>query len=156
MTSDAIALLAAEQTALIRLFSDYDRLVAADGNDDDRSSFARHICRQSTMYIGLREDLTRSAVRAAIGDEELLELASANREDAESLVEDVSSMSPDNPFYDAWVALLGCCLQHLIDLDRLTIFSEATSSGDVEASDIYPRWSASARSEGVERGSLDS
>jgi hypothetical protein len=148
MASDAIALLSAEQNALVRLFSDYDRLVAADGSADDRRSFARHICRQSTVYIRLREDLVRPAVRPASDDEDLLELASVNRDDAEGLVEDVSSMSPEDPFYDAWVALLGCCLRHLIELDQTAIYGDAF--------DTSAQRRSSASSVGVDRGSLDS
>jgi hypothetical protein len=142
MASDAIALLSAEQTALIRLFSDYERLVAAGGSADDRQAFARHIGRQSTVYIRLRDDWMQRAARPDLEDKHLLELAAVNRDDAEALVEDISSMSPDAPIFDAWVALLGCCLRHLVELDQIAIDGESPAIVDVGpfGTSPQPRW----------------
>jgi hypothetical protein len=149
------ALLSEDQNALIRLFSDYDRLVAADGTDEKRAALVDEICRQSKKYIRLGEEVFHPAVRPAIEDEELLELSVANQEDAKHLLAKVSTMSPDETFYDAWVALLGCCMQQLIERDQR--FGRAAAIADDDAASAPRREPRRfvTRGGGAERGSLD-
>lgn len=129
VASDAFADIYADQDSLIRLFTEYDRLVSADGTDAQRLALARKICRRSMAYVRMGE--------------EVLARSSADQADARDLIDTVWTRQPEESFYNAWVALLGCCMRQLVERDQTQLFSHAARivGGDRE---------------GAARGSLDS
>jgi hypothetical protein len=133
METDAIAVLTADQDALKKLFAAYDRLGESDATDLERAVLAGQICRKAITYIRLEQEVFYPAVWSAVENNELLDMAYANHDDAKNLVEKIEEVAPDDDDYDARVALLGSSMQQLFERDRQEIFPRVARNIDERA-----------------------
>ena len=71
--NDAIAMLTNDHKEVKALFKQYDKLVKADADDEERLSIATQICQMLTVHATIEEEIFYPAAREAEVEEDLLD-----------------------------------------------------------------------------------
>ena len=95
---DAIAMLKADHQRVHALCAQFER---ASGDDERKRRLAERICQELEVHAQLEEDLFYPAVRAAIGDADLMDEAQVEHESAKGLIRQIRAMSPGDALFDA-------------------------------------------------------
>jgi hemerythrin superfamily protein len=111
-TRDAIALLKADHAEAKQLFARYDKLCAAQADDDSRQSLAENICAMLTAHTMIEEEIFYPAARSVLEDQRLLDEAEVEHASAKDLVAQLAELRASAPLYDAKVKVLGEYVQH--------------------------------------------
>jgi hemerythrin superfamily protein len=111
--TDAIVALTADHSRVKVLFREYsavrDRGVQ---NGSEKADLVRKICTELKIHTEIEEEIFYPAVRAQIGDDELMNEALVEHAGAKRLIEELEGMEPDDDLYDTRVTVLGEEIDH--------------------------------------------
>jgi hemerythrin-like domain-containing protein len=127
--SDAIAMLLADHQKVKQLFREFDQLRAQRDEADLKAELVEQLCEQITVHSKLEEEIFYPALRAAIGDDELMDEDEAAHASVSDLIHKIEALEPDDEQVDATVTVLREQLeQHLSD-EESNLFPKARQAG---------------------------
>lgn len=120
---DAIEMLTADHKEVKALFKQYDELVEADGDDDEKQAIAQEICLKLTVHATVEEELFYPEARTVLGDDEdLVDEADVEHSTAKELIAQIEDASPEDALYDAKVKVLGEYIDHHVKEEEGEMF----------------------------------
>lgn len=122
---DAYALLTQDHKKAKKLFADFKKLNKSDTSDEAKASLVGEICTELTIHAQIEEEIFYPAVRAAMGDEDLMDEADVEHAGAKSLIAQLSRMRPGDDHYDAKVTVLGENIDHHVKEEEEKMFPKA-------------------------------
>jgi len=90
------------------------------------------VCADLRVHTLLEEEIVYPAVRAAIGDEDLMNEAAIEHETAKTLIEQLENMGPDDPNYFATFTVLGEYVMHHVKEEEGDMFPQAKKAKDLD------------------------
>lgn len=122
---DAFALLKADHKAVKALFKDYQDLVDAQADADERQQLAERICMMLTVHATIEEELFYPPAREALGDDaDLIDEADVEHASAKELIAQIQESTPEDMHYDAKVKVLGEYIDHHVKEEEGEMFSK--------------------------------
>jgi hemerythrin-like domain-containing protein len=122
-TVDAIDLLKQDHDRVERAFRQFEKM---DRHDTDSCRrLVQAVCEELRMHTRLEEEIFYPALRAAIGDADLMGEAAVEHETARMLIEQLDSMAVADPGYFATFTVLGEYVRHHIREEQDEIFPAA-------------------------------
>ena len=126
--------------ALTMLKEDHDKVKDAFKQFEslDREDIAtcrelvESVCADLRVHTLLEEEIVYPAVRAAIGDEDLMNEAAIEHETAKTLIEQLENMGPDDPNYFATFTVLGEYVMHHVKEEEGEMFPQAKKAKDLD------------------------
>jgi hypothetical protein len=77
------------------------------GNDAQRGGLARRLCAELAVQLAVEDEVFYPALRAAMHDASLIDVAEVEHECLRALTSRVVEMAPDDPMFDARVLVIG-------------------------------------------------
>lgn len=139
---DAVDLLDADHQAVKRMFIDFNALCEDDAPAPARQALAERICRALTVHARIEEEIFYPGVRAAIGNQALMDEALDEHAQAKETIAQIQGMDAGNSQYDATVRKLGKLIDEHVLEEREQIFLQARYAAlDLRsmAVDLYER-----------------
>lgn len=128
--ADAIAVLTSDHNAVKDLFTQYSRLSASPGVDDEeKETLATRICLELTVHTQIEEEILYPALRAAFDDDALLDEAEVEHSSIKDLIRELQSMNASEELYDANVTVLGEYVDHHVKEEEEEMFRDARKAG---------------------------
>jgi hemerythrin superfamily protein len=126
-SDDAIAMLTNDHKEVKALFKQYNTLVEADAEDEEKMAIAAQICQMLTVHATVEEEIFYPAAREALGDDEdLIDEADVEHATAKELIAQLEGSGPaDDALYDAKVKVLGEYIDHHVKEEEGEIFPKA-------------------------------
>jgi hypothetical protein len=121
---DAIAILKADHAKVKKLFTEFARLHKAE-SADEAERVAKQICNELKIHTTVEEEIFYPEVRAAIGDEDLMDEAEVEHASAKELIAQIESMTPADDKYAAKVIVLGEYIDHHVKEEHTDMFPKA-------------------------------
>ena len=125
---DAVDILKDDHRHVKGLFDSYATLCADDASGSEKSAMAGAICLALSIHAQVEEELFYPAVRAALGERAMLDLAEVEHSSAKDLISRISAMRPPDPLYDALVAQLGRIIELHVRMEEDLVFVAARRS----------------------------
>lgn len=122
---DAIEMLKADHIAIKKLFIAFHQLSDRSNTDGERRAVAERICMELTVHGQIEEEIFYPAVRAAIGDDALVDQAEVEHASARELIAEISAMTPVDDQFDAKVIVLGKHIDAHVEEEHGKIFPKA-------------------------------
>lgn len=122
---DAIELLSADHDETRRDFELYAQLVDDGADAGERAELASDLCLKLMAHMAAEEAIFYPALRSAIGAEDLLDEATVEHASARDLIEQILSMGPDEPLYDARMKVLSESIEHHVREEEGELFPQA-------------------------------
>ena len=121
---DAVKLLTEDHEEVKALFKQYQKLVKAEGSDDEKLAVAQEICVKLTVHATVEEELFYPAAREALGeDADLVDEADVEHASAKELIGQIEASSPDDDdHFDAKVKVLGEYIDHHVKEEEGEMF----------------------------------
>jgi hemerythrin superfamily protein len=133
-TNDAIALLTNDHKEVKQLFKEYEKLVKAEAEDEDKQALAEQICQLLTVHAQIEEEIFYPAAREALEEQDLLDEAEVEHASAKDLIAQIQQMEPSEELYDAKVKVLGEYIDHHVQEEEGEMFPAVKKSDmDLEA-----------------------
>jgi hemerythrin superfamily protein len=128
---DAVAMLREDHVRVQEMFDRFENMRGGDRKE----KLVQQICDDLTVHTQLEEEIFYPAVRAAIGDEDLMDEAVVEHQSAKELIAQLRGMSSDDDLYDAKVTVLGEYIKHHVKEEHAEMFPQARNSG-VDLADL--------------------
>jgi Hemerythrin HHE cation binding domain len=125
---DAIDLLDADHLQVHGLFQSYRELVRNSAPPLQRRALAEEICMELTIHARLEEELFYPAVRDALNADELVDEAEDQHGSQREFVAQILATAPEDPLYDAKVAVLGEYVERHVRKEREEVFNRVLAS----------------------------
>jgi Hemerythrin HHE cation binding domain len=125
---DALSLLKSDHDAVAALFLHYERL-GSEAAAADRSGVAARICGLLQAHSLIEEELFYPALHSAQVNAALLDDAQRAHSQADALVEQISSMQPEDEGYDAQMKSLIDAVRGHVNEEQTRIFPAARDAG---------------------------
>lgn len=122
---DAVAMLKADHAKVDEMFGRFENLRGADRKE----KLVAQICSELEVHTQLEEEIFYPAVRAAIGDDDLMDEATVEHQTAKDLIAQLKRMSAGEDFYDAKVTVLSEYIKHHVKEEHTEMFPKARRSG---------------------------
>ena len=122
---DAIDLLDADHLSVHALFQSYRELVRTRADALQRRALAEEICMELTIHARLEEELFYPALRESLRDEDLIDEAEHQHGSQRELVAHILAAAPEDPLYDAKVAMLQEYVERHVRQEREQVFNRA-------------------------------
>lgn len=106
----------------------FDRFENLTGRER-KEKLVDQICTELEVHAQLEEEIFYPTVRAAIGDDDLMDEATVEHQSAKDLIAQLRSMSAEDDLYDAKVTVLGEYIKHHVKEEQSEMFPQARSSG---------------------------
>jgi hypothetical protein len=119
---DALELLTADHDDVRELFEQYEDLVNAEADGDDKQLLAERICALLILHATIEEEIFYPAARDALDEQHLLDEAEVEHASAKTLIAQIQDMDPDEQLYDATVKVLGEYVQHHVREEEDALF----------------------------------
>jgi len=126
---DAVSLLSSDHAEVKQMFEEYRQLVQDSTDDDRRGELAGQICSALTVHAEIEEDVFYPALRERLEGDLALDQAEVEHGIARDLIEQIESMEPDDPLFDARVLVLAEYVEHHVQEEETEIFPQAEKSG---------------------------
>jgi hemerythrin-like domain-containing protein len=120
---NAIELLKADHDKVKAMFEQYEGL--SDRAVASKKKLVREICLELTRHTLAEEEIFYSAVRKAVGDEDLVDEATVEHACAKDLIAQLLSMEPGEDLYDAKVKVLSEQIEHHVEEEEKEMFPKA-------------------------------
>ncbi|MBB3224433.1 hemerythrin domain-containing protein [Pseudoduganella umbonata] len=124
---DAIALLKADHEKVKDMFERFEGL--SDRAVASKKKLVREICLELTKHAEAEEEIFYSAVRKAVGDEDMVDEATVEHACAKDLIAQLLAMEPGDDLYDAKVKVLSEQIEHHVEEEEKEMFPKAKKSG---------------------------
>jgi hemerythrin superfamily protein len=124
-TPDAIALLTQDHKDVKQLFKEYDKLVKAEADDEEKKTVAEQICAMLTVHATIEEEIFYPAARDALDEQDLIDEAEVEHASAKELIAQIQAMEPGDELYDAKVKVLGEYIDHHVKEEQEEMFPKA-------------------------------
>jgi hemerythrin superfamily protein len=118
---DAIEMLAADHKEVQKLFKKFEK--AKD--DNEKRELVTATCNDLTVHSQIEEEIFYPAAREAIEAENIMDEAEVEHTIAKQLVEELKSLEPGDPLYDAKFTVLGEYIKHHIEEEEKQMFPKA-------------------------------
>jgi hemerythrin superfamily protein len=125
---DAVDLLDADHKAVKKMFIDYSALCEEGAPASDKGSLAQRICQELAVHTQIEEELFYPQVRAAIGEEALMDEAVKEHAEAKETIARIQGMDAADDAYDDTVKHLGRMIDQHVLQEREQIFLQARQS----------------------------
>ena len=126
---NALELLDADHVAVKHLFVEYARLAMAEPNSNaEREALAQRICAELTVHAQIEEEIFYSALREAVGADDLLAEAQAEHQQAKALIARIQSLETADTELDELVSRLARAVEHHVKEERDQLFPKARST----------------------------
>jgi hemerythrin superfamily protein len=132
-SSDAIALLIADHRSVKALFQQFEELAGQEDVGDRKALLVDRICTELTVHAQVEDELFYPAVRAAIGDDALMDEADIEHASAEDLIAQLEDMEPGDDHFDARVTVLGEYVDHHVREEEEEMFVKARAADAITA-----------------------
>ncbi|MDC8760123.1 hemerythrin domain-containing protein [Janthinobacterium fluminis] len=126
--ADAISLLTADHQKVRQLLQQFTELQNDDEQLDLKLELVEQICFELTVHALAEEELLYPAVRAALGDDDLVDEAEADHAGLKDLVSQLEEMEADDAELDATVAVLLEQLERHIALEEEEMFARVKNA----------------------------
>jgi hemerythrin superfamily protein len=132
--ADALELLQYDHERVRLLFLELDTLRGIEDEDERRAELVDDICYELTVHSMLEEEIFYPALRAATGDNELLDEAELDHAGTRELVSQLEVMYPGDEHFEATLAVLAEEVEHHVAREESDMFETARAVGlDLEA-----------------------
>ena len=121
-TPDAIKLLMQDHKEVKALFKEYDKLVKAEAEADQKQPLAEQICMMLTAHATIEEELFYPAARDVMDEGDLVDEAEVEHASAKDLIAQILGGSPSDDLYDAKVKVLGEYIDHHVKEEESEMF----------------------------------
>jgi len=127
--NDPIALLEADHREVEKMFKEFEKKKEKDR--DAAIQLVGRICTELTVHAQIEEEIFYPTMREWGGDKmaDLLDEAEVEHASAKDLIEQISSMSPDDELYDAKETVLGEYVKHHVKEEEDEMFPKAKKAG---------------------------
>jgi hemerythrin-like domain-containing protein len=128
---DAITMLVEDHEKVQKLFEEFEKI-----RDDEaaKQDLVDTVCAELTIHTQLEEEIFYPAVREAIDDEDLMNEAEVEHNNAKQIINDLIDMQPDDELYDATFTVLGEGINHHIAEEQEAMFPKVKKAKlDLEA-----------------------
>jgi len=122
---DAISILTDDHKKVKKMFTDFNKLMKSEDNEDEKSALVEKICEELTIHTQIEEEIFYPAVRAAIDDNALMDEADVEHSGAKDLIAQLQGMEPGDNHYDAKVVVLGENIDHHVKEEQDEMFPKA-------------------------------
>jgi hemerythrin-like domain-containing protein len=122
-TVDAIDLLKQDHDKVERAFRQFEKMDRHDADACRR--LIQSVCEELKIHTALEEQLFYPALRQAIDDQDLINEAAVEHETARMLIDQLDSMTADNPNYYATFTVLSEYVRHHVKEEQNEIFPQA-------------------------------
>ncbi len=126
---DALSLLTAEHADLMDMFESFGALCERGASKIEKSAVAEEICLSLTIHAQVEQEIFYPAVRAAIGDDALMDEAQVEHAEADDLNARISTMKPTEALFDARVIVLGAAFDRHVKTAQRKMFPKVRRSG---------------------------
>ena len=127
---DVLTLLKEDHDKVKDAFKQFESLDRADV--ETCRELVESVCADLRMHSMLEEEIVYPALRAAIGDEDLMNEAAIEHEMAETLIDQLENMGPDDPNYFATFTVLGEYVMHHVKEEEGEMFPQAKKAKDLD------------------------
>jgi hypothetical protein len=127
-TKDAIALLKADHRKVEGLFAQFEK--TKDGSR--KKAIADEICLELRVHATIEEDIFYPGCREAGIDEDLMNEANVEHDEAKVLITEIENTKPDDAFYGAKVRVLSELIKHHVKEEEKkqgNMFTKARQAG---------------------------
>ena len=97
-----------------------------------KQALAEQICTALTVHSQIEEEIFYPAVRAAVGEELVMDEALVEHESAKTMIEQLEGMQPGDEHYDAKVVVLGEYIKHHVQEEQGEIFPKVKKSKEID------------------------
>jgi len=122
---DAIEMLKADHIAIKKLFIAFHQLSDRSNTEGERRAVAERLCLELTVHGQIEEEIFYPAVRAAIGEDALIDQAEVEHASARELIAEISAMKPSDEQFDAKVIVLAKHIDAHVEEEHAQIFPKA-------------------------------
>jgi hemerythrin superfamily protein len=130
--ADAIKLLKADHDEVKRAFKEFEKVDREDTTAMEE--LVIQVCEALKAHTTVEEEIFYPAVRAAIGDDDLMNEAQVEHQSAKDLIEQLEGMDSTDPLYPATFTVLGEYVLHHAKEEEDEMFPAARKAGiDLEA-----------------------
>ena len=123
--NDAIFILTEDHKKVKKMFTDFDKLMNSEDKNQEKGALVDKICEELTLHTRIEEEIFYPAVRAAIGDDDLMDEADVEHAGAKELIAQLQEMEPGDDHYDAKVTVLGENIDHHVKEEQDEMFPKA-------------------------------
>ena len=127
---DVLTLLKEDHDKVKDAFKQFESLDRADV--ETCRELVESVCADLRMHSMLEEEIVYPALRAAIGDEDLMNEAAIEHEMAETLIDQLENMGPDDPNYFATFTVLGEYVMHHVKEEEGEMFPQAKKAKELD------------------------
>lgn len=128
-SADALALLRNEHEQVRLLFAQYEGMRGIEDAEEMMAELVDDICDALLVHTMLEEELFYPALRAALGDDELLDEAELEHAGTRELISQLEVMYPGDEHFDATLAVLFEETEHHIAQEEGEMFEQARAAG---------------------------
>jgi hemerythrin superfamily protein len=125
---DAVDLLDGDHKLVQKLFIQYQTFHEFGAPATDRQLLAERICAALEVHTQIEEEIFYPAVREATGDDQLLDHAAQEHQEAKDLIARIQAMSPEDDGYDECVQQLAEAVMSHVMEERERVFLVARYS----------------------------
>lgn len=125
----ALDFLHAEHLRVRNLFAQFDSLKGIEDEDERKAELVDDICYELILHTMLEEEIFYPVLRAAIGNDELMDEADVEHAGARELISQLEVMYPGDDHFDATVSVLCEEVLHHIDKEEGEMFEAARRAG---------------------------
>lgn len=123
--TDAVSILTEDHKKVKKMFTDFDKLMKSEGNEEEKGALVEKICEELIVHTQIEEEIFYPAVRAAIDDDALMDEADVEHTGAKDLIVQLQKMEPGDDHYDAKVVVLGENIDHHVKEEQDEMFPKA-------------------------------
>lgn len=127
--ADALALLRAEHEQVRQMFARCAGLRGLEDAEEAIAELVDELCDALIVHTMLEEELFYPALRAATGDDELVDDAELEHAGTRELISQLEVMYPGDEHFDATLAVLAEEIAHHIEQEETEMFEQARAAG---------------------------
>jgi len=130
----AVAWLLAEHEARRQMFEDYENLLDLQADDLERQALALEVCAALRRHTMVEEELLYPLAQQVLQAWRLVDAALVEHAAATALMDEIETMSPAQPLFDAKVTVLGEYVRHHMAEEEEALLPQLAEAGlDLDA-----------------------
>jgi hypothetical protein len=124
---DVIGLLTTDHRKAEALFAEYERTKETIA-PHQKFELAKQVCGELLIHMAIEEGIFYPAVRKAIRDDELMDESQVEHDAAKDLIIQLGEIQPDDPIFDAKMAVLAEQIEHHVQEEESVMFPKVLVS----------------------------